>query len=169
MDETREQLIKDIDGKKTATAGKAAKPDNIVKQTQTYLNKIERLRADIDRLEELVEANNRYLAGATELSGSRLGEVAHMEEILERYDLAVAERAELFPVIQKRMEAFPDWYPGLDESLKGALRRDPVYKDAIARKAYLEDVIEAAPLDMRRVYNNRGEVSGYHKKGRIGV
>jgi len=158
-------MVKDIEAKKSATAGKAAKPDNIAKQTETYVAKIARLKADIARLEELVAANNKFLEGATELSGSRLGEVEHMEEILERYDLAVAERDGLFKVIRERMDAFPDWYPGMDTALKGALDRDPEYKKAISRKLYLDDVIENAPKDMRRVYNNRGEVSDFHKKG----
>lgn len=162
-------MVKDIEAKKAATAGKAAKPQNIANQTETYLAKIARLKADIARLEELVAANNKYLEGATELSGSGTGAVEHMEEILDRYDKAVAEQDGLFKIIRERMGAFPDWYPGMDDSLKGALDRDPEYKKAIARKLYLDDVIENAPKDMRRIYINRGEVSDFHKKGAQGV
>lgn len=168
-DETRQAIVEKIEAKRTAAEKFTVKKTNLVKQVAVYENAIvgheEKLRAAKERLESFkvsVKTN-------TDDEASRLSEADHMQEILDRYDSAVRERMEMSRIMLDRMEAIPDWFPGMDESLKGAVKRDPEYKQALERKLYLDTVIEVALSDVRKIYSARGEVSEINVKGRADV
>ena len=107
--------------------------------------------------------------GYAEDAELRASEAGHMEEILKRFDAAVAERSKIVGKIQERLSELPNWMPGMDESLRGLDKRDPKIKKLNARRDYLDDVIESALPDVKKIFYSRGTVSETHEKGRKGV
>jgi hypothetical protein len=169
IDPTREAIAAKIDDKRKATENIAVKKEGIGKRVSMYETAVANHEAKRVAAEKLLEDYRASFATQEALEQVRLDEIEHMEEILDRYDTAYAERANATQTMVDRMEAIPDWMPGMDPELKGALTRDPEYKEALKQKLYLDQVLEAAWSDVKKIYSNRGEVSGFNVKGRQGV
>lgn len=168
-DETRAAIVAKIEAKRSAAEKITVKKTNLIVQVAVYENAIVAHEAKLRAAKERLELYRESVKTNTDDEVSRLSEAEHMQEILDRYDAAVLERMEKSRIMLERMEAIPDWFPGMDEELKGAVRRDPEYKQALERKLYLDQVIEVALSDVRKIYSARGEVSEINAKGRADV
>lgn len=169
MKETRDEIVAKIETKKGSVDKLQIKANSLKSQREMYLAAIEEYKEKIVKLEALVEQRGDNAEGYDADTEIRAGEAAHMEEILARYDKAVEDRAKTVAKIQERIEAFPDWMPGMDESLRGGYLRDPQFKKLSARRDYLDTVIDSALPDVKKIFYSRGVVSSIHEKGRKGV
>lgn len=169
IDQTREAIAAKIEDKRKATENIAVKKEGIGKRVSMYETAVANHEAKKIAAEKILEDYRASYAAQDALESVRLDELEHMEEILERYDTAYEDRAKASQTMLDRMEAIPDWMPGMDPELKGALTRDPEYKEALKQKLYLDQVLEASWADIKKIYSNRGEVSGFNVKGRQGV
>lgn len=169
MNEIREEIVAKIEAKRVAVAKQGSKPKNLLSQRETYLASIEEHKAKIAKLEELVAKIDSSAGGYEEQVSLRKSEVEHMEEILDRFDRATAEIKQCNATITRRIEEIPDWFPGMDESLRGLHNTDPEILAAKARREYLEDAVASCLPDIKRVFYSRGTVSDFNVKGRKDV
>lgn len=169
MNETRKEIETKLDVKRGSADKLQTKADNLTTQGDMYLAAIEEYREKIAKLEVLVKQRKENAELALTDAGIRAGEADHMQEILDRYDKAEIERSKTVEKIQERIEKFPDWMPGMDESLRGGYLRDAQYKKLVARREYLDTVLEGALPDVKKIFYSRGVVSSIHEKGRKGV
>jgi len=169
MKEIRDELIAKIETKKGSVDKLQVKADSLKAQREMYLAAIEEYKEKIIKLEALVIQRGENAESYDTDTEVRAGEVEHMEQILVRYDKAVDERAKTVAKIQERIETFPDWMPGMDENLRGGYLRDAQYKKLVARREYLDTVIDSALPDVKKIFYSRGVVSSIHEKGRKGV
>lgn len=163
-DATREAIVAKIEAKRTSNEKTESKVRNLNSQIEVYENSVINYEAKIEAAKARADLFRTSLKTHEEDAERRALEIEHMEEILERYDLAVEDRSRQLQIMATRMEEIPDWYPGMDPELKGALRRDPEYKEALAKKEYYDQVMEIALSDIRKIYVSRGEVSGINAK-----
>lgn len=169
LDPTREAIVAKIEDKRKAVENIATKKEGIGKKISMYETAVANHEAKRIAAEKILEDYRESFAAQDALESDRLDVLAHMDEILERHDLAVAELSEVSQTLVDRMNAVPDWMPGMDEELKGGLKRDPQFKEALKRKDYLNQCIDACWSDIKKIYSNRGEISGFNVKGRQGV
>ncbi len=169
VDETRVAIESKIDAKRKATGTLVTKSRNLDGQIAQYENAIvnyeEKLQKAKERLEMFKESK---LNVAVELE-TRQEELDHMDEILVRYDKTQKEREKLLAIMRKRIEEVPSWMPGMDDSLKGGINRDPAYQKASTRLEYVDKVAVHALSDVRKIFVSRGVVSGYHERGNKGI
>jgi len=168
-DATRDLIVAKIEGKASAAEKLETKQDNLDNQIEVYENSIVVNQDKIEKARARIEVFKESKIAAAEDVVRRKEELEHMEEILARYDLAMEERMIHMGIMQERLNSFPDWYPGMDESLKLGAAADPVYQEARKRKLYLDEVLESCLSDVRKISVSRGEVSGFNVKGREGV
>lgn len=169
MNEIRDEIIKRIETKKGSADKLQSKADNLKSQREMYLAAIEDYKEKIVKLEALVAQRDDNSDGYADDAALRSGEAEHMEEILERFDKAVAERSKVVGKIQERLSELPNWMPGMDDSLKGLEKRDPKIKKLNARRDYLDEVVANALPDVKKIFYSRGVVSGINVKGRKDV
>lgn len=159
----REQIVKKIEAKRTAIAKIVSKPENIEGQIAMYRKAIADHEAKIEMLKERIEKFEAAGAESVDLHTQRQEELKHMEQILATYDVSVEERDYLSEKMTDMIEAM-NWMPGDDPALRGAGRKDPKFIEIRNRKLYLDEVINAALPDVRKIYVSRGEVSTYHTR-----
>lgn len=161
IDENRVLIVQKIEAKASAIEKLRARPKNIATQKEIFQTAIDKKLAEIQTLRDKMA---KYDEGTENIAGveeTRTGELEHMGQILERYDSAIEERASLNVIISKKLDE-DMWMPGMDEKLK--LKNDPEYVAARKRKLFLDDVIDNALPDVRKISVSRGEVSHYHMK-----
>ena len=169
MDETRKEIMAKIEVKKGSAEKLQVKADSLKAQSEMYLAAIEEYKEKIVKLEALVtqriENAETYLADVD----VRAGEAKHMEEILDRLDKAVVERAVTVGKILDRIDELPMWMPGMDDKYKDGNKSDTKVKKLTARRDYLDTVIDSALPDVKKIFYSRGTVAGFNEKGRKGV
>lgn len=161
--ETREEIVSKIEAKSEAARKLELKPEGIDRQVAMYEKALADYEAKIVALKERVEKFKASSADAKATAAMRRGEAEHMEQILERYDNALAERETVQAVILEKISG-DNWMPGDDPELKNSYKRDPEFIEAKKRKQDLDYVIDNALPDVRKIMNSRGEVSVYHEK-----
>jgi SMC interacting uncharacterized protein involved in chromosome segregation len=169
VDPTRKAIADKIEAKRKATGTLDTKARNLDAQIDVYSNAVlnyeEKLRKALERIEAFKVSKIAVEVEAAD----RQEELDHMDEILTRYDKASVEREKVLVKIRERIDAAPEWFPGMDESLRGGFERDPEYKKAVARREYLDNVLANCLSDVRKIFVSRGTVSEYNVKGRKGV
>lgn len=169
MKEIRDEITSRIETKRGSADKLSGKTTNLAEQRETYLASIAEHEAKIKKLQDLIERIDKNSSGYSEDADVRAGEADHMEEILVRFDKAIAERSKVVVKIQERIASFPDWMPGMDESLRGGFQRDEQYKKLVARRDYLDQVIDSALPDVKKIFYSRGKIAEFNEKGRKGV
>ncbi|QFG12750.1 hypothetical protein PBI_MIMI_274 [Arthrobacter phage Mimi] len=164
MSEITEQIQAKLATKIVAKEKAETKVSNITTQISVYESSLEKLAQKIESLKSQIVTFEGNRESARVDAEARTSEVDHMTEILERVVGAEAEREILVERMQE-MIAADVWMPGMPEEDRGKLQRDPEFKKIRDRKLYLDELIDAAPGDINRIFYSRGEVSGYHKKG----
>jgi uncharacterized small protein (DUF1192 family) len=169
MSETREEIIAKIKIKRGSTDKLENKTVNLAEQRETYVRSIAEHEEKIAKLRKLIERIDANTSGYSSDAAVRSGEADHMEEILVRYDKAVAERAGISVKIQQAIDKSyegVEWTPG---SGSETYKRDPEFKKLEARRDYLDRVIESALPDVKKIFYSRGTVAEFNEKGRKGV
>lgn len=169
MKSVRDEIVAKIETKKVATGKLVDKTDNLSKQRETYVKAIAEHEAKVESLKAMIAQIDNNAGGYVDTADARRSEIAHMEEILARYDKAVKEREKCTETLMRRLDEVPDWYPGMDESLRGGVAKDPEYQKALKRRDYLDGVIESCLPDVKKIFYSRGTVSEHNEAGRKGV
>lgn len=158
VDTTRKAIVDKIEAKRKATSGLDKKSVNLDTQIATYENAIvnyeEKLRKAKERLEMFKESKR----GIVVEQGNRQEELDHMDEILVRYDKAKAEKDKLVATIMDLIENGSDV---VDESgvPRSGFARDPRYIKAVKRRDQLDNIVDNALSDVRKIFVSRGVVS----------
>jgi hypothetical protein len=164
MSEITEQIQAKLATKTAAKEKAETKVSNIGSQTSVYEASLRKLAQKELSLKSQIETVETSRATALTDVEARTSEVEHIAEILERVKTSESERDSLVAWMQKQIAA-DVWMPGMPEEDRGKLQRDPEFKEKLARKLFLDELIDAALGDVNRIFYSRGEVSGYHRKG----
>lgn len=162
-DKTRNEILSKIASKRNAVEKIASKPQSILSQKEIYERALEDHKRKIRVLEEKIEQFSTSAVETENTHQCRVSELEHMEDILSRYDAAFEERASIGKKILEIVNA-DTWKPGDDIASAGAYRKSPEYLELTSRRDLLDNVIENALPDVRKILVSRGEVSDYHKK-----
>lgn len=162
-DKTRNDIISKIDSKRRSVTKLTGKPESLLSQKEVYEKAIEDHKRKIEVLEERIKQYADSAVDTRSTLESREGELEHMENILARYDVATREREEVVTRIRAIIDADP-WKPGDAISSASAYRKTPEYQELTARRDLLDNVIENALPDIRKILVSRGEVSVYNAK-----
>lgn len=169
MEETRNEIMAKIEVKRGSHSKLQVKADSLKAQREMYLAAIEEYKEKIVKLEALVIQREENADSYSEEAQLRTTEGDHMQEILDRMDKAVVERAVVVGKIQDRLDELPDWMPGMNDKYRNGNKADPKIKKLTARRDYLDTVIETALPDVKKIFYSRGTVAAFNEKGRKGV
>ncbi len=155
IDETREAIVAKIEQKNVSTAKIVSKIDSLAEMNLTYEQaivnhekKITALRAKIGVYTDSIESNRVDLE-------KRQNELVQMNVVLERYDEASQEGAELSVYLLEKINTH-EWHPGDDQKKSTArLDEDPEYQQARKRKLEINDVTGSALGEVNRIFFGR--------------